>query len=75
MSQSHVWERLKITRCPRCNALPRPTLMGRTICPNCGTDVMQPFPHVESADCWCGPTLDYTDPDTGVSVWVHRKAS
>jgi rRNA maturation protein Nop10 len=37
-------ERVEIVRCPRCGALPRPTLMGRTICRNCGTDVHQPAP-------------------------------
>jgi hypothetical protein len=29
-------ERIEIARCPRCGRLPRPTLMGRTICDNCG---------------------------------------
>lgn len=29
--------------------------------------------HVARADCWCEPTVDYTDPDTGVSVFVHRQ--
>jgi hypothetical protein len=28
--------------------------------------------HACSAQCWCAPELDYTDADTGVSVWVHR---
>lgn len=29
--------------------------------------------HVESADCWCNPRLDYKDPITGVEVWVHNE--
>jgi hypothetical protein len=28
--------------------------------------------HNASADCWCEPTVDYKDPDTGVAVYVHR---
>ena len=37
-------ERIEIARCPRCGALPRPKLMGGTICPNCGIEVHQPLP-------------------------------
>jgi hypothetical protein len=29
--------------------------------------------HIDSENCWCEPELVYTDPDTGVSVYVHRK--
>jgi hypothetical protein len=29
--------------------------------------------HIDSENCWCEPELDYTDPDTGVSVYVHRR--
>lgn len=29
--------------------------------------------HISSPDCWCGPELDYKDPDTGAEVWVHRR--
>jgi hypothetical protein len=29
--------------------------------------------HIASETCWCEPELDYTDPDTGVSVYVHRR--
>jgi hypothetical protein len=29
--------------------------------------------HVESKDCWCHPTLDYTDPETGVQHWIHHE--
>jgi hypothetical protein len=29
--------------------------------------------HIDSETCWCEPELDYTDPDTGVSVYVHRR--
>ena len=28
--------------------------------------------HVGSADCWCGPAVEFKDPETGASVWVHR---
>lgn len=29
--------------------------------------------HITAADCWCLPTIDYTDPETGISVFIHRK--
>jgi len=29
--------------------------------------------HIDSETCWCEPELVYTDPDTGVSVYVHRE--
>lgn len=28
--------------------------------------------HSTSRHCWCGPTLDYVDQETGAQVWVHR---
>lgn len=28
--------------------------------------------HIASAKCWCNPTKDYTDPETGRTVWLHR---
>lgn len=31
--------------------------------------------HVESADCWCSPTLDYLDAETGRAVYVHHKGN
>jgi hypothetical protein len=38
-------DKVVIARCPRCGTLPRPTLMGRTICDRCGGfDVPQPPP-------------------------------
>jgi hypothetical protein len=29
--------------------------------------------HVASADCWCGPEVDYVDPITGAAVYSHRR--
>ena len=29
--------------------------------------------HIASAECWCGPELSYTSPETGASVFVHRR--
>jgi hypothetical protein len=29
--------------------------------------------HIDSENCWCEPELDYTDPVSGVSVYVHRR--
>ena len=28
--------------------------------------------HIASARCWCNPIKDYTDPETGRTVWLHR---
>lgn len=28
----------------------------------------------DGTPCWCGPQLDSVDPDTGVEVWIHRRA-
>lgn len=29
--------------------------------------------HTMSGDCWCNPELNYTDPETGAEVWVHKE--
>lgn len=29
--------------------------------------------HIASENCWCHPELDYVDPETGASVYVHRR--
>lgn len=29
--------------------------------------------HQTSEHCWCHPTLEYKDPDTGNEVWVHNE--
>lgn len=29
--------------------------------------------HIGSSDCWCSPSVEYKDPDTGVAVWVHKQ--
>ena len=29
--------------------------------------------HIMSGDCWCNPELNYTDPETGSEVWVHKE--
>ena len=34
--------------------------------------VLGPAEHVASAGCWCSPEVDYKDPDTGATVYVHR---
>lgn len=33
----------------------------------------KPRQHEESEDCWCSPTLDYVDPETGVRHWIHHE--
>ena len=29
--------------------------------------------HIDSADCWCGPNVEFIDPVTRVQVWVHKQ--
>lgn len=29
--------------------------------------------HIGSADCWCGPTVEFKDPTSGAAVWVHQQ--
>jgi hypothetical protein len=29
--------------------------------------------HIASEHCWCGPEASYTDPETGATVYVHRR--
>lgn len=41
--------------------------------PVCGDADASKKRHDASADCWCMPTLDYTDPETGASVYVHQR--
>lgn len=30
--------------------------------------------HIASESCWCGPEASYVDPDTGATVFVHRRS-
>ena len=29
--------------------------------------------HLDSPECWCFPTLDFVNPDTGQELWVHHQ--
>lgn len=29
--------------------------------------------HQESSECWCHPTLDYSNPETGAKHWIHHE--
>lgn len=29
--------------------------------------------HLVGTHCWCSPTLEYRDPDTGAGVFVHKQ--
>ena len=29
--------------------------------------------HIASENCWCGPEAAYVDPETGATVFVHRR--
>lgn len=29
--------------------------------------------HEESSNCWCQPSLDYTNPETGAQHWIHHE--
>lgn len=33
------------------------------------------FQHIAAAECPCGPEAVHTDPDTGATVFVHRRAN
>lgn len=35
--------------------------------------VSGPMVHETSKDCWCNPEVDYVDPDTGATVYVHKE--
>lgn len=30
-------------------------------------------PHDSSDECWCEPEVEYTDPDTDRTVWLHKE--
>ena len=40
--------------------------------PVCGDADCTKRRHETNADCWCAPVLDYVDPETGASVYVHN---
>ncbi len=48
-----------------------PLLAALLDVPDAGVPAMRI--HVESGDCWCNPTLDYRDPETGRDHWVHHE--
>lgn len=29
--------------------------------------------HEEAGTCWCNPTLDFTNPETGAKHWIHHE--
>ena len=29
--------------------------------------------HIDSADCWCSPNVEFIDPVTRAQVWVHKQ--
>jgi hypothetical protein len=52
---------------------------GHTCAAWCGDEqkclsISLPYTPREHTDenCWCSPVLDFTDPETGVEVWVHN---
>jgi hypothetical protein len=53
----------------------------RLSCDECGAKFTQQFApihkcerqHSTTEHCWCEPTLDYVDPETGIKVWVHNR--
>lgn len=60
----------KILECDDCHA-PAGTVCSDMDCP--GKKAQAPrLEHIAGTDCWCGPEAHYTDPQTGVTVWVHR---
>ena len=64
-------------RCPICGAAAvsrERRLNGNDKCANGHTypSASASAMHDASANCWCEPTVDYKDPDTGVAVYVHK---
>lgn len=62
--------------CRGCGADQAPTFSvnqyGDVIeCANC--KAMRTNTHLDSEQCWCNPTLDYVNPDTGAEVWIHHQ--
>jgi len=39
------------------------------VMPQDGFDIKN---HFESDKCWCGPALQYKNPENGNEVWVHN---
>jgi hypothetical protein len=64
---NHKWDRGG-ERCVKCGDK---DWMGT----QCSVPDSPKFSHLESAECPCVPTLDYVDPDTGTSVWLHKQQS
>ncbi len=58
--------------CDDCHA-PKGTSCGDADCPGKRTKP-GPLEHVPFANCWCEPTAEYIDPDTGATVWLHKEA-
>lgn len=57
--------------CPRSyNRCGFDAVAGKCVAEGCGGPLKRE--HEASAECWCGPGIDYTDPETGVSVYVHK---
>lgn len=56
-------------QCDDCHA-PKGTVCGDMDCPGKRAQTGK-LEHVPFANCWCEPVADYTDPDTGITVWVH----
>jgi hypothetical protein len=61
-------------------AAPQPQKAEFPKCSKCGQeshpdDCERPakLEHEASANCWCEPTLEHVDPDTGAKVWLHRE--
>lgn len=34
--------------------------------------IFQRVDHVADEKCWCNPEIDYVNPDTGATVYVHK---
>ena len=66
-------EELGVTapECEDCHA-PAGTVCADMDCPGKRAKAGK-LEHVPFANCWCEPTAEYTDPDTGSTVWLHRE--
>ncbi len=56
--------------CDDCHAQ-KGTICSDMDCPGKRAKAGKPE-HLLGASCWCEPERWYTDPETGVTVWVHK---
>jgi predicted amidophosphoribosyltransferase len=49
------------------------TAINKPICDACIGELVRTRTHIPYECCWCVPTVNYEDPDTGRRVLVHNE--